>query len=244
MCDGVVKIYRVSKTGNLMFWYCNYDNERRNIKRKGISFPDFLLAKYGKSQTSALVWDNRYAEWCDISPSSDVSSHESNKPRPRDYTFREWTLIKVGHVDISEAVKKALLKLWLIDCIQDDLAIVNNPTHRSFDDYKWEFNLEIDKPTDEYELGIGKKGHILDNILEYCNHVHNKNYGWHNHEFENEELEELGIEEIEYRPPEVQVETLKVKKYSFEDGQSFVYVSKDVGNVLPLGRKNISKFKE
>ncbi|GKD28354.1 reverse transcriptase domain-containing protein, partial [Tanacetum coccineum] len=37
-------------------------------------------------------------------------------------------------------------------------AIVNNPTHRSFDDYKWEFNLEIDKLSDEYELGIGKKG--------------------------------------------------------------------------------------
>ncbi|GKC80985.1 hypothetical protein Tco_1136702 [Tanacetum coccineum] len=36
-------------------------------------------------------------------------------------------------------------------------------------DYKWEFNLEIDKLADEYELGIGKKGHILDNIWEYCN---------------------------------------------------------------------------
>ncbi|GJW51731.1 hypothetical protein Tco_0093082 [Tanacetum coccineum] len=90
----------------------------------------------------------------------------------------------------------------------------------------------------------GKKGHILDNILEYCNHVHNKNYGWHNHEFKNEERGELGIEEIEYRPPEVQVETLKVKKYSFEDGQTFVYDSKDVYNVLPLGWKNGSKFKE
>ncbi|GJV11001.1 hypothetical protein Tco_1352542 [Tanacetum coccineum] len=32
--------------------------------------------------------------------------------------------------------------------------IVNNPTHMSFDDYKWEFNLEIDKLADEYELGI------------------------------------------------------------------------------------------
>ncbi|GJT62546.1 hypothetical protein Tco_1006079 [Tanacetum coccineum] len=157
MCDGGVEICGVSKTGNLRFWYCNYDNERRNIKGKGLSFPDFLLAKYRKSQTSALVWDNRYAEWCDISPSSEVSSQESNKPRPRDYTFREWTLIKVGHTDISKPVKKALLKLWLIDCFQDDSAIVNNLTHRSFDDYKWEFNLEIDKLADEYELRIRKK---------------------------------------------------------------------------------------
>ncbi|GKF17695.1 hypothetical protein Tco_0062613 [Tanacetum coccineum] len=116
MCDGGVEICGVSKTRNLRFWYCNYDNERRNIKGKGLSFPDFLLAKYGKSQTSALVWDNRYAEWCDISPSSEASSQESNRPIPKDYTFREWTLIKVGHTDISEPVKKSLLKLWLIDC--------------------------------------------------------------------------------------------------------------------------------
>ncbi|GKA24544.1 phospholipase-like protein [Tanacetum coccineum] len=169
MCDGGVEICGVSKTGNLRFWYCNYDNERRNIKGKGLSFPDFLLAKYGKSQTSALVWDNRYAEWCDVSPSSEVSSQESNKPRPRDYTFREWTLIKVGHTDISEPVKKALLKLWLIDCFQDNSAIVNNPTHRSFDDYKWEFNLEIDKLADEYELGIRKKGYIP--LITYGNDV-------------------------------------------------------------------------
>ncbi|GJW03833.1 hypothetical protein Tco_1562689 [Tanacetum coccineum] len=163
----------------------------------------------------------RYVEWCDISPSSEISSQESNNPTPRDYTFREWTLIKVGHTDISEPVKKALLKLWLIDCFQDDLTIVNNPTHRSFDDYKWEFNLEIDKLADEYELGIGKKGH-----------------------FKKEEREEMGIEDEDYHPLEVQVETFEVKKYSFEGGQSFVCASKDLDKILPLGRKNGSKFKE
>ncbi|GJX40314.1 hypothetical protein Tco_0255304 [Tanacetum coccineum] len=116
----------------------------------------------GVSKTGNL----RYAEWCDISPSSEASSQEANKPRPRDYTFREWTLIKVGHTDISEPVKKALLKLWLIECFQGNSACENNPTHRSFDDYKWEFNLEINKLADDYELGIGKKGHILDHNPE------------------------------------------------------------------------------
>ncbi|GJU45227.1 reverse transcriptase domain-containing protein [Tanacetum coccineum] len=89
MYDGEVEICGVSKTGSLRFWYCNYDNKRSNIKEKGLSFPDFLLAKYGKSQTDALILDNRYAEWCDISPSSKASSQESNKARPRNYTFRE-----------------------------------------------------------------------------------------------------------------------------------------------------------
>ncbi|GJU09528.1 hypothetical protein Tco_1131924 [Tanacetum coccineum] len=118
-------------------------------------------------------------------------------------------------------VENILLKidkfLFLSDF--DDSAIVNNPIHRRFDDYKWEFNLEIDKLADEYELGIGKKGRILDNIWEYCNQVHNNNYGWHNHRFKEEEREEMG-------------------------GQSFVCVSKDLDDVLPLGRNNGSKFKE
>ncbi|GJU10874.1 reverse transcriptase domain-containing protein [Tanacetum coccineum] len=126
----------------------------------------------------------------------------------------------------------------------DDSVIVNNLTHRSFDDYKWKFNLEIDKLDDEYKLGIGKNGHILDNIWENCNQVHNKNYEWHNYEFENEECEEIGIEDKDYHPPEVQVETFEVKKYSFEGEQSFICVTKDLDNILPLERKNGSIFKE
>ncbi|GJX79888.1 hypothetical protein Tco_0328037 [Tanacetum coccineum] len=106
------------------------------------------------------------------------------------------------------------------------------------------FLFPSDFLADEYELGIGKKGYILDNIWEYCNQVHNKNYEWHNYEFKNEECEEIGIEDKDYHPPEVQVETFEVKKYSFKGGQSFICVTKDVDNILPLGRKNGSKFKE
>ncbi|GJR19485.1 hypothetical protein Tco_0968012 [Tanacetum coccineum] len=80
--------------------------------------------------------------------------------------------------------------------------LLNNPTHRSFDDYKWEFNLEIDKLADEYELGIGKKGHILDNIWEYCNQVHYKNNEWHDYEFKNEECENRNRDK-DINPPEV-----------------------------------------
>ncbi|GJY64831.1 hypothetical protein Tco_0466291 [Tanacetum coccineum] len=244
MCNGGVEICVVSKIGNLKFWYCNYDNERRDINGKGLSFPDFLLTKYGKSQTD-----------------SEASSQKSNKPRPRDYTFREWTLIKVGHTDIIYGLvtldrrrreynlkgvdgflsSRGRLELYPKGFLE---AFVNNPTHRSFDNYKCEFNLEINKLADEYELGIRKKGHILDNIWEYCNQVHNKNYEWHNYEYENEECEEIGIEDKDYHLPEVQVETFEVKKYSFEGGQSFICVTKDVDNILPLGRKNRSKFKE
>ncbi|GKA31080.1 retrovirus-related pol polyprotein from transposon TNT 1-94 [Tanacetum coccineum] len=46
---------------------------------------------------------------------------------------------------------------------------VKDPRERSFDDYKWMFDLEVDQLADEYELGIGKKGHMLDDIWENFN---------------------------------------------------------------------------
>ncbi|GJY47756.1 hypothetical protein Tco_0436819 [Tanacetum coccineum] len=106
MCDRGDEIYGVSRVRNLRFWYCNYDNERKNITGMGLSFPDYLLAKYEKYQNNSLVWGDRYAEWCNVSPTPGTSSQESNNLRPRDYTFREWTLNKVRHTDIRHMLDK------------------------------------------------------------------------------------------------------------------------------------------
>ncbi|GJQ94587.1 zinc knuckle CX2CX4HX4C containing protein [Tanacetum coccineum] len=54
----------------------------------------------------------------------------------------------------------------------------------------------------------------------------------------------LGIEIEKYDPPEVQVETFKVRKYSFKGGQKFDCVTKEVDDALPLKRRNRSRFKE
>ncbi|GKE43682.1 hypothetical protein Tco_1470966 [Tanacetum coccineum] len=191
-------------------------------------------------------WDNRSPSLDDREPKKWKINLDENVPRAHYKIEYQGTNqdMSILHTDISKHVKNALLKLWLIDCFQDNSAFVNNPAHRSFDDYKWKFKLEIDKLADEYELRIGKTGHIFDNIWEYYNQVHNKNYEWHNYEFENEECEEIGIEYKDYHPPEVQVETFKVEKYSFEGGQSFICVTKDLDSILPLGRKNESKFQE
>ncbi|GKD94090.1 hypothetical protein Tco_1373927, partial [Tanacetum coccineum] len=69
-----------------------------------------------------------------------------------------------------------------------------HPRERSFDDYKWMFDLEVDQLADEYELGIGKKGHMLDDICENCKKVQGDNtYRWHDQKSEDEERRELGI---------------------------------------------------
>ncbi|GKC00671.1 hypothetical protein Tco_0986807, partial [Tanacetum coccineum] len=183
--------------------------------------------------------------WRTCDPTKGTSSQESNNLRPRYYTFREWTLIKVGHIDISEPVKKALLKLWLIDCFRDESWIIKDPLSRSFYDYKWVFDLEIDQLVDEYELVIGKKGHMLDKIWEYYKDVHRNNtYWWHDHGFEEEERDEMVIGIEKYDPPEVLVETFEVKKYSFKSGQKFICVTKEVYEALPLERQNGSRFRE
>ncbi|GJZ43267.1 hypothetical protein Tco_0590522 [Tanacetum coccineum] len=129
---------------------------------------------------------------------------EDYKPRPKDYPFKDWLLTKVGHTKVSEIVKRALLKRWLIDCFQEEL--VKDPRSRSFDDYKWMFDLELDQLADEYELGIGKKVHMLDDIWKNCKKVQGDNTFW--------------------------------------CGQSFICVTKELMDALPLGRENGLRFRE
>ncbi|GKA87961.1 hypothetical protein Tco_0809725 [Tanacetum coccineum] len=87
-------------------------------------------------------------------------------------------IVKVGHTNVNELVKKALLKSWVIDYFEEALDPDKDPMERSFDDYKWVFDLEIEQLADEYELGIGKKGHILETIWENCKNIQGKAKEW------------------------------------------------------------------
>ncbi|GJU34166.1 hypothetical protein Tco_1182520 [Tanacetum coccineum] len=124
----------------------------------------------------------------------------------------------------------------------ENLGNTKDPNSRSFYDYKWVFNLEIGQLADEYELGIGKKGHMLDNIWKYCKKVHkDSTYWWQDHRFKEDERDKMRIEIEEYDPPKV--ETFEVKRYSFKSGQSFVCVTKELDDTLPLGIENGSRFR-
>ncbi|GKA96195.1 phospholipase-like protein, partial [Tanacetum coccineum] len=139
---------------------------------------------YGKSRIGDLriwgqlndsTWGQSYAEWYK------VNSHD-NKPRPRDYSFKEWMIVKVGHINVNESVKKALLKSWVIDGFEEALDPDKDPKGRNFDDYKWVFDLEIKQLANEYELGIGKKGHMLEMIWENYKNIQ----GRMDHDLEND----------------------------------------------------------
>ncbi|GJZ60299.1 hypothetical protein Tco_0616115 [Tanacetum coccineum] len=132
---------------------------------------DLKNVKYGENQEKRLIWDKRFEEWCINNPnaptSRDTKVQENLNPWTHRTTHSRLGLFgqKVGHTNVSESVKKTLLKTWIIDCFQED--IVKDPRERSFDDDKWMFDLEID-PTladDEYDLGCGKKKGICLRLL-------------------------------------------------------------------------------
>ncbi|GKA09112.1 hypothetical protein Tco_0688443 [Tanacetum coccineum] len=60
--------------------------------------------------------------------------------------------------------------------------------------------------------------------------------------FEEEEQWESGIEKTDYNPPFVKSETFEVKRYSFKNGKSFVCITKQLDDALPLGRVNGLRF--
>ncbi|GJR56745.1 zinc knuckle CX2CX4HX4C containing protein [Tanacetum coccineum] len=67
-------------------------------------------------------------------------------------------------------------------------------------------------------------------------------YWWHDHKSEEEERKQLRIDIEEYNPPMVYVKTFEVKRYSFDTGQNFICVIKELMDALSLGIENGSRF--
>ncbi|GJV87950.1 hypothetical protein Tco_1531888 [Tanacetum coccineum] len=144
------------------------------------------------------------------------------RPRPCDYSFDDWLKVKIGHTNIYES----------------DWEII-------FDEYKRVFDNEVENLSNEYTLRVGKKGYVLDNVWEKCEQYHKKVIdSWHDVGYEEEEeLWQSGYEKTDYEPPFVDVKTFEVKKYSFKRGQSFICITKQDDDALPLGRVNGERFK-
>ncbi|GJR89222.1 hypothetical protein Tco_0213233 [Tanacetum coccineum] len=170
-----------------------------------------------------------------------------NKLHPRNYSFEEWLKVKIEHMNMDKSVKGSVINEWILDSFDVEAnfaGICNDPYSRSLDEYKAVFDNEIEQLANEYELRIGKKGYILDDIWEKCKHVHGGTlYSWQDDIFKEEKRRESGLDEKYYDPPQVFIETFKVKRYSFEEGKSFVYVTKQLHDALPLGCVNGSRFK-
>ncbi|GJT69281.1 hypothetical protein Tco_1028567 [Tanacetum coccineum] len=113
----------------------------------------------------------------------------------------------------SELGEKANISESLNFDIEEEYAKeIGNPYSRKFDEYKRVFDNEVENLSNEYALRIGKKG------------------------YEEEELWRSGDEKTDYKPSFVDVKTFEVKKYSFKRWQSFICITKQDDDALPLGR--------
>ncbi|GJV99027.1 hypothetical protein Tco_1554279 [Tanacetum coccineum] len=88
-----------------------------------------IISSLLSNQEKNYYW--RYSEWCN------ENSHDK-KPRPRDYTFKEWVKLKKGHLDISDLVRKDLFRSWVIDQFTEALDPDKNPLERCLDEYNWD----------------------------------------------------------------------------------------------------------
>ncbi|GKB20171.1 reverse transcriptase domain-containing protein [Tanacetum coccineum] len=159
------------------------------------------------------------------------------------HVFNREISLGVGHKNVNESVKKALLKCWVIDCFEEALDPDKNPRERSSDDYKWVFDLEIEQLADEYKLGVGKKDHILAMIWENYKNIQGKAKEWW-YDYWLEEDEKLENRYKKYDPPMVYLETFEVTRYSFDNGNSFICVTNKIKDTLSLGRENGSRFRK
>nr|GEU89335.1 hypothetical protein [Tanacetum cinerariifolium] len=67
---------------------------------------------------------------------------------------------------------------------------------------------------------------------------------WYDEGFEEEELWQNGIEKIDYTTSLAKNETFEVYHYTFKNRTSFISITKQMNDVLPLGRVNRSRFIE
>ncbi|GKD95382.1 hypothetical protein Tco_1375219, partial [Tanacetum coccineum] len=104
---------------------------------------------------------------------------------------------------------------WLLDSfdLEADYARTrDDPYSRRFDEYNNAFDIEIRQLSNEYDLRIGKKGYVLDDVWEKCEQAHGGMiYSWHDEEFEEEQQWESGIEKTNYNPPRLD-DALMIRK--------------------------------
>ncbi|GJR98276.1 phospholipase-like protein [Tanacetum coccineum] len=153
----------------------------------------------------------------------------------RERRYYEWVVHNSEFKDNSEAtmyenpckyhhdlyVRNAVLDEWMLDSFDieaDYRRTRDDPYSRRFGEYKKVFGNKIEQLANEYDLRIRKKAYALDDVWEKCKKFHGGTlYPWHNEGFEEE-------------------------KNSFNRGRSFVCITKQLEDTLPLGRENGSRF--
>nr|GEV79928.1 hypothetical protein [Tanacetum cinerariifolium] len=208
------------ENGILKQWICFLDHKRQNVEGNGMKFDVFLKLRTTK-----------YTDPYDLhhksnSPSNDtlrintyfpdISKTQLMKSRIKENSFEEWMKIKLGNINIKDSMRSVMFKEW----VNKDFNFGVHFGRTKDDPYSRNFDLY----TDEFNKEIEQS--------------------WYDEGFKKEELWQNGIEEIDYTPPLAKYETFKVHRYTIKNEKSFISITKQMNDVLHLGRVNESRFIE
>ncbi|GJR98519.1 hypothetical protein Tco_0270693 [Tanacetum coccineum] len=254
VCKPVHITFKVCEEDCEIWPTCNPDLSfcsGQNVGGNGMKFDDFLKVRTTKytdpydlhhkndSPPNDTLRINTYFP--------DVSQTQPKKSHIRENSFEEWMKIKLGHTNISDSMRCVMFKEWVKEDFNFGVNIgrtKDDPYSRNFDVYKDEFDKEIEQLVNEYELKAGRKRYALEEVWEKCEKFHDSTKQWYDEGFEEEELWQNGIEEIDYTPPLAKNETFDIHRYTFKNGKSFISITKQIKDVLPLGKVNKSRFIE
>ncbi|GKA83911.1 hypothetical protein Tco_0805506 [Tanacetum coccineum] len=142
-----------------------------------------------------------------------------------------------GYDAIYRKEENGMLKQWI--CFRD-----HERQKVGGNRIKFDYFLKVRYGNKNIDDVTRRKRYALEEVWEKCEKFHDSTKQWYDEGFEVEELWENGIEEIDYTPPLAKKETFKVHRYTFKNGKSFISITKQMKDVLPLGIVNGSRFIE
>nr|GEZ50264.1 hypothetical protein [Tanacetum cinerariifolium] len=146
--------------------------------------------------------------------------------------------VRYENKNINDTTRKRRYYEWDAHNSEFDDNVLNKWVLDSFD-VKAEYGKTRDDP---YSRRIGKRGMPWMTCRKSTKSSMGASYPWHDEGFEEEERWESGIEKADYEPPFVDIETFEIKRYSFKGVRSFIYITKQLDDALPLERVNGSRF--
>ncbi|GJV25101.1 hypothetical protein Tco_1377796 [Tanacetum coccineum] len=222
LSEDVVSRWHVCKPVHVTF---------KSVRGNGMKFVDFLKVRYGNKNIDDITRERRYYEWVaqnydlNINTTKYVDPYDSHHEKSHSYVPQNDNIpndtlrINTYFPDVPQTQLKKprlrdnLFKQWVkenFDFEGNFERTKDNPYSRNFKVYKEEFDDEIKQLENEYELKAGRKRYALEEVWEKCEMFHDSTKLWYDKGFEEEDLWQNGIEEMDYTPLLVKSETFEV----------------------------------
>lgn len=241
---------------NFQDWYkIRYGNARINeevVSRFRRDFDNHFIFTEGRNckETITSVGDPDKGQ-CSYSNPGIVNDHSKEhtspdeKPQGYELCLNEWMIKNWGTTKVDTRAKVKAFVEWMVENDQGEAKPPDHkPYERSFENFSQEFESEVLELLDNYNRKIGEKGIMLSKMWDYCEETYNgKRSFWHKNELEALEVQECQIKGIKYEPPEIQMETFKIRRYTVGGIGRILCTEKAMERALPIGRMNGEKFK-